>query len=74
MRAKLKLGLTVLVWVSVMTLLKACAAPVVSATDTSRTICRELRADLPTYSRSDTPETLTSGARFIRIFTAICED
>ncbi|HEY0213938.1 MAG TPA: hypothetical protein VGC40_10190 [Paenirhodobacter sp.] len=74
MRARLKLGLTALVWVAVMTLLKACGPTVVSATETSRTICRELRADLPTYSTRDTAETLKSGARFVTVFNAICED
>ncbi|RWR06002.1 hypothetical protein [Paenirhodobacter populi] len=50
-----------------------CAPEAISGTDTSRTICRELRRDLPTYSRSDTPETLASGARFVTSFNAICQ-
>jgi cob(I)alamin adenosyltransferase len=51
-------------------LLSGCAAP--SALETSRTVCRELARDLPTYSIKDTPETLEAGARFIDIFNAIC--
>ena len=51
-------------------LLSACAAP--SGSETSRTICRELARDLPTYSVKDTPETLESGARFIDVFNAVC--
>lgn len=52
-------------------LLTGCLAPVGSA-ETERTICRELRADLPTYSRRDTPETLAAGARFVEVFAAVC--
>lgn len=51
-------------------LLTACSVPGVSATE--RTICRELRADLPTYSRRDKPETLASGAHFVDVFEAVC--
>ena len=40
--------------------------------ETSRTICRELERDLPTYSVKDTPATLESGAKFIDLFNAIC--
>lgn len=28
--------------------------------------------DLPTYSQSDTPETLETGARFMDVFDAVC--
>lgn len=41
-------------------------------TETERTMCRELRRDLPTYSPNDTIETLESGANFIDVFNAIC--
>jgi hypothetical protein len=51
-------------------LLSACAVPI--ASETSRTICRELARDLPTYSTKDTPETLESGARFIEVYNAVC--
>jgi hypothetical protein len=51
-------------------LLTACAST--GGSETERTICRELRADLPTYSRRDTPETLESGARFVGTFEAVC--
>ena len=66
-RALMRLGLLLLT-----TLLPSCA--VQGASETERTICRELQRDLPTYSTRDTAETLQSGARFIRTFTAICED
>ena len=49
--------------------LSGCAMPDGSATDTA---CRELRRDLPTYSASDTQETLDAGARFIGVFNAVC--
>ena len=51
-------------------LLTGCSMPGASAT--SNAICRELRADLPTYSRADTPDTLASGARFVAVFQAVC--
>ena len=54
----------------ILPLLSACAGT--SALETSRTICRELARDLPTYSTKDTPETLESGARFIDIYNAVC--
>lgn len=50
--------------------LTACMQP--GASETERTICRELRADLPTWSRRDTPETLAAGARFVDVFEAVC--
>jgi hypothetical protein len=53
-----------------LTLLTACAMP--GASETERTICRELRADLPTWSQRDTPETLAAGARFIEVFEGVC--
>ena len=51
-------------------LLTACQP--MAGSETSVTICRELARDLPTYSRSDTPETLASGARFVDVFKAVC--
>lgn len=50
--------------------LAACVKP--GGSETERSICRELRRDLPTWSRSDTVESLTSGARFVAVFDAIC--
>lgn len=70
MRTELRNALTLLVLVSLAILLPSCAKPVVSGTE--RTTCRELRRDLPTWSRRDTPETLASGARFIAVFEAVC--
>jgi len=52
-------------------LLSACQST--NVLETSRTVCRELERDLPTYSVKDTPETLESGARFIDVFYAVCE-
>ncbi len=51
-------------------LLTACDRP--AASETERSICRELRADLPTWSSRDTAETLASGARFVAVFEAVC--
>ena len=64
-------GLTVLALISTpMTLSTGCAPAATSATE--GTICRELRADLPTYSTRDTAETLAAGARFQAVFDAVC--
>ncbi len=43
-----------------------------ATTETERTICRELRRDLPTYSTRDTEATKEDGARFLEIFGAVC--
>ena len=43
-----------------------------SASETLRTVCRELDRDLPSYSVKDTPATLESGARFVDVFNAVC--
>ena len=51
-------------------LLNGCGS--LKGSETSRTICRELERDLPTYSVKDTPATLESGAKFIELFTAVC--
>lgn len=53
-------------------LLTGCA--VNQGSETSRSICRELARDLPTYSISDTKETLESGARFMDVFKAVCNE
>lgn len=42
-------------------------------TETERTICRELRRDLPTYSTRDTDATKEAGARFLELFREICK-
>lgn len=52
-------------------LLTGCGLVGTSATEA--TICRELRADLPSWSQRDTPETLASGARFVAVFDAVCK-
>jgi len=64
-------GRVPLMTLGLLMILSGCADPTGSAT--SATICRELSRDLPTYSRSDTPETLASGARFVGVFEAVCE-
>jgi hypothetical protein len=51
-------------------LLSGCATP--GGSETERTICRELRLSLPSWSSRDTPETLAAGARFIAVFEAVC--
>lgn len=59
-------GLTTLALI----LLAGCGGMAGSATTDA--ICRELRADLPTYSERDTPETLAAGGRFVGVFEAVC--
>jgi hypothetical protein len=34
--------------------------------------CDELRKDLPSWHRDDTPRTLAKGEKFIRTFKAVC--
>ena len=53
-------------------LLTGCTRPGASETETA--LCREMRADLPTWSRRDTPESLSAGARFVATFNAICPE
>ena len=36
-------------------------------------VCDELRADLPSYSRADTLQSKTEGARFLTTFAAVCQ-
>lgn len=40
--------------------------------ETERTICRELRADLPTASTADTERTKQELAGFLDVYYAIC--
>ena len=63
-------GRGLLMTLGLLMMLSGCANLTGSAT--SATICRELARDLPTYSMSDTPETLASGARFVGVFEAVC--
>jgi hypothetical protein len=39
---------------------------------TERTICDELRRDLPSWSTQDTAQSQREGARFITVFEAVC--
>lgn len=64
-----------------LTLLSGCGAlaafgtepePVPAVTESERTLCRELRADLPSWSAEDTPTSLEEGARFIEVFEGLC--
>jgi len=64
-------GRGLLMTLGLLMMLSGCAN--LAGSETSATICRELARDLPTYSRSDTPETLASGARFVAVFEAVCE-
>lgn len=34
--------------------------------------CDELRKDLPSWHRDDTPRTLETGEKFVRTFRAVC--
>ena len=55
-------------------LMSGCVGSTGSATtETERTICRELRRDLPTYSTRDTEATKEAGARFLELFREICK-
>ena len=63
-------GRGLLMTLGLLMMLSGCAN--LTGSETSATICRELARDLPTYSRSDTPETLASGARFVAVFEAVC--
>lgn len=69
MHAKLHFAPILMTFVAI---LASGCANAIGASETERTICRELRADLPTYSRRDTPETLAAGARFVEVFAAVC--
>lgn len=69
MQIKSKSALMTLGLITV-TLLSGCNHVAKSAT--SEAICRELRRDLPTYSVNDTAPTLDAGARFDRVFEAVC--
>lgn len=40
--------------------------------ETERTICRELRNSLPSYSAQDTEQTKQEGADFLDVFGAVC--
>lgn len=53
-------------------LLTGCETTIPAVSETEATLCRELRADLPTYSRQDTTETLEAGLRFLDVFAAVC--
>jgi hypothetical protein len=50
--------------------LSGCASTGVS--ETERTICRELRMDLPSFSTNDTAQTMAEAARFLDVFEAVC--
>lgn len=54
-------------------LMSGCVTSTGSATsEAERSICRELRRDLPTYSMADTTETKEDGAAFLTTFYAVC--
>jgi len=43
-----------------------------TSTNTHTIACDELRKDLPSWHRNDTPRTLETGERFVRTFRAVC--
>lgn len=44
----------------------------VAGSETERTICRELRRELPTLSSKDTQRTKEEADRFFEVFEAVC--
>lgn len=55
-------------------LMSGCGSVVASATETETALCRELRANLPTWSVRDTAVSKTEGARFLEVFDAVCPE
>ena len=54
-------------------LTSGCANVVASGTtETERTICRELREALPTWSSQDTLQSREEGDKFLTVFEAVC--
>lgn len=43
-----------------------------TSTNTHMIACDELRKDLPSWHRDDTPRTLETGEKFVRTFKAVC--
>ena len=58
--------------VTLVLLTSACGPVATSATETERTICRELREALPTWSSQDTLQSREEGDRFLTVFEAVC--
>jgi len=54
-----------------LTLTSACANT--GGSETEAAICDELRASLPTWSRSDTDQSKAEGAAFLDVFGAVCQ-
>ena len=67
-----KLGLMPLL--VLMTLSSGCARLDAFETNhsTYMVACDELRKDLPSWHKNDTPRTLETGERFVRTFKAVC--
>lgn len=53
-------------------LTSGCANMAAYGTETERTICRELREALPTWSSQDTLQSREEGDRFLTVFEAVC--
>lgn len=51
-------------------LLSGCAA--MGGSETERALCAELRADLPSWSASDSAQSLEEAAAFLETFDAVC--
>ena len=56
---------------AMLTLTSGCATT--GGSETEAAICDELRASLPTWSRSDTEQSKAEGAAFLDVFEAVCQ-
>jgi len=55
-----------------LTLMSGCGLQGIYATETERTLCRELRSALPTWSVNDTQQSRDEGSLFIAVFNGLC--
>lgn len=55
-------------------LLTSGCASLTDASETERTICRELRNALPTWSVEDTEQSKREAADFLSVFSAVCPE
>ena len=60
-----------LMGLAMLILTSACAST--GGSETEAAICDELRASLPTWSRSDTEQSKAEGAAFLDVFEAVCQ-
>ena len=71
MRVTLKTGLMMPAALTVALLTSGCGTTTAHS-ETERTICRELRRDLPTSSTRDTDQSKAENADFRDVFKAVC--